>query len=227
MSESEEQSATMDDLIQALIRAQGNIQHATADGKNPYFKSTYATLEQVITAVKGPLNEQGIYFQQHSRVTENGACIETVFYGHGSMLETGSVYIVADRQDPQSFGSALTYAKRYSLSMACGIGHQKDDDGEKAMEPVRKPTESKEKEAPNKEVSYTLKNASGSVLITTKSVATFLNSCRQNLHDPEKEASREIYAASKESIDAAHGESVQGTRAAFDKLLELYGEKTI
>jgi|TARA_R100001132_G_C3273841_1_gene95873 hypothetical protein len=135
-------------LINALIKAQSSIKHATKDGVNPYFKSGYATLEQVITAVKKPLNDNGIYFQQESHENEVGACVETTFWGHGASLSTGKVTIPADRNDAQSFGSALTYAKRYSLSMACGIGHQADDDANSATfekptngnsKPVKKP----------------------------------------------------------------------------------------
>ena len=135
-------------LIDALIKAQSEIEHATKDGTNPYFKSGYATLEQVITAVKKPLNDNGIYFQQESHENEVGACVETTFWGHGANLPTGKVTIPAERSDAQSFGSALTYAKRYSLSMACGIGHQADDDANNATfekpansnsKPVKKP----------------------------------------------------------------------------------------
>jgi hypothetical protein len=135
-------------LIDSLIKAQSQIKHATKDGVNPYFKSGYATLEQVITAVKKPLNDNGIYFQQESHENEVGACVETTFWGHGASLATGKVTIPAERGDAQSFGSALTYAKRYSLSMAAGIGHQSDDDANSATfekptngnsKPVKKP----------------------------------------------------------------------------------------
>ena len=122
-----------DKLIAALIEAQKTITHASKDGKNPYFKSDYATLEEVITTVKPPLNDNGVMFQQVTHPSDIGVCVETVFYGHGGELRTGGFHVPADKRDPQGYGSALTYAKRYSLSMACGIGHQKDDDAETAM----------------------------------------------------------------------------------------------
>ena len=111
------------ELIDALIKAQSEMEHASKDGDNPYFKSTYATLEQVISTVKKPLNSNGIYYQQHSYDIEDGVCVETIFYGHGGVLKTGKVRIPTDEK-PQSIGSGMTYAKRYS----CGIRHQKDDD---------------------------------------------------------------------------------------------------
>jgi len=132
----------MNDLIAALIKAQSEIQHASKDGNNPYFKSGYATLEQVISTVKPPLNNNGIYFQQQSHDCEEGVCIETVFYGHNAMLKTGKVTIPTDRT-PQGRGSGLTYAKRYSLSLACGIGHQKDDDANLAQDNIANEEERK------------------------------------------------------------------------------------
>ena len=127
------EKTSFDKLIDALIKAQSEIEHASKDGNNPYFKSGYATLEQVITTVKPPLNNNDIYFQQFSDDVEGGVCVETVFYGHGAMLHTGKVFIPTDRT-PQGRGSGLTYAKRYSLSLACGIGHQKDDDANLAQD---------------------------------------------------------------------------------------------
>mgnify|MGYP003136210709 FL=1 len=131
-----------DKLIDALIKAQSEIEHASKDGNNPYFKSGYATLEQVISTVKPPLNNNGIYFQQQSHDCEEGVCIETVFYGHNAMLKTGKVTIPTDRT-PQGRGSGLTYAKRYSLSLACGIGHQKDDDANLAQDNIANEEERK------------------------------------------------------------------------------------
>jgi len=55
-----------------------------------------------------------------------------VFYGYNDMLRTGPVPVVADKQNAQGFGSGMTYAKRYSLSMALGIAADEDDDGNAA-----------------------------------------------------------------------------------------------
>ena len=55
-----------------------------------------------------------------------------MLFGHGASLSTGKMIVRADKATAQAFGSAVTYAKRYSLSMALGIGSDKDDDAEKA-----------------------------------------------------------------------------------------------
>ena len=84
-----------DNLINALIKAQQEIDHVVQDGNNPFFKSDYATLKEVIDSVKKPLNDNGILLQQESHNCDNGACVETIFYGHGGKISTGRVTITA------------------------------------------------------------------------------------------------------------------------------------
>ena len=131
----ENKMKSTDTLINALVKAQQEIDHVVQDANNPFFKSDYASLKEVIDSVKKPLNSNGILLQQVSHDCENGVCVETVFHGHGGSLSTGKVTIPAAKQDPQAYGSALSYAKRYSLLMACGVATRKeDDDGEGAMQ---------------------------------------------------------------------------------------------
>ena len=106
--------------------------HGLATGVNPHFKSEYAPLDEVIRAVKKPLNDNGIFFLQKVYLADNGQCVETEFHGHGAVVSGGKVYVVADKKTPQGYGSALTYAKRYSLQTACGLPTGDDDDGNEA-----------------------------------------------------------------------------------------------
>ena len=119
-------------LIDALVKAQSEMSHAAFDQTNPHFKSKFASLKSVIDAVKPALNANGIAFVQKSVPMEAGIAVETVFYGHGEELATGPVTVPVDRENAQGFGSALTYAKRYSLAMACGVAADQDDDGNAA-----------------------------------------------------------------------------------------------
>ena len=119
-------------LIDALVKAQSEMSHAAFDQTNPHFKSKFASLKSVIDAVKPALNANGIAFVQKSVPMEHGIAVETVFYGHGEELATGPVPVPVDRENAQGFGSALTYAKRYSLAMACGVAADQDDDGNAA-----------------------------------------------------------------------------------------------
>lgn len=131
----ENKMKSTDTLINALVKAQQEIDHVVQDANNPFFKSDYASLKEVIDSVKKPLNSNGILLQQVAHDCDNGVCVETVFHGHGGKLSTGKVTIPAAKQDPQAYGSALSYAKRYSLLMACGVATRKeDDDAEAAMQ---------------------------------------------------------------------------------------------
>ena len=116
-------------LVEALAKAQSEMDSPVKDKKNPQFDSLYASLGSIITAVKPALNNNGIAYVQRSIPVEGGISVETVFYGMGEMIETGPVTIPAAKVTPQGFGSAMTYAKRYSLAMACGVDADEDDDG--------------------------------------------------------------------------------------------------
>jgi hypothetical protein len=78
------------------------------------------------------LNAAGIALIQRTSEDSTGVTVETVFvHESGEMLECGKLHVPASKQDPQGYGSALTYARRYSLMAAAGIAPE-DDDGNAA-----------------------------------------------------------------------------------------------
>ena len=113
------------EFVEAWCKAQLNIAHAREDQKGQY--GGYASVVSVITAVKEAFCKEGIMYFQHQRPHDKGVMIQTSFYGHDSELHTGWFFIPAENLSPQKFGAALTYARRYSLSTACGIGADDDD----------------------------------------------------------------------------------------------------
>ena len=71
---------------------------------------------------------------------KEGVMVETVFvHESGEVMESGMLHVPAVKHDAQGFGSALTYARRYSLMAACGIAPE-DDDGNAASRRESKPT---------------------------------------------------------------------------------------
>jgi len=116
-------------LIESLVKAQSEMTHAAFDQTNPHFKSKFASLKSVIDAIKPALNANGIFFMQVSHPLDHGVGIETIFCKAEEKLSTGVVMVPVDKANAQGLGSALTYAKRYSLAMACGIAADVDDDG--------------------------------------------------------------------------------------------------
>jgi hypothetical protein len=123
-------------LTEALIVAQSEMAVAFQTKVNPHFKSDYAPIEEVIKAVKQPLNDNGIFVLQRIHLADKGQCVETEFHGYGEVLKCGKVYVPADKMTPQGYGSALTYAKRYSLQTACCLPTG-DDDGNYAEETTK------------------------------------------------------------------------------------------
>lgn len=119
-------------IAAAFVKAQSQFGAALKTSTNPHFKSRYADLAACIEAVIDALNSNGIALIQQTHETESGISIETVFlHESGEELRSGKLWLPASKQDAQGYGSALTYARRYSLMAACGIAPE-DDDGNAA-----------------------------------------------------------------------------------------------
>ena len=119
-------------IAAAFVKAQKAFGPALKSSTNPHFKSRYADLSACIEAVVDALNNNGIGLVQRCYDNANGVMVETVFvHESGEVLECGILQVPASKQDPQGYGSALTYARRYSLMAACGIAPE-DDDGNSA-----------------------------------------------------------------------------------------------
>jgi len=130
----------MKNIATALVKAQKAFGPALKTSTNPHFKSRYADLSACVEAVMDGLNDNGIALIQKCYDCANGVMVETMFvHESGEMLECGILHVPASKQDPQGYGSALTYARRYSLMAACGIAPE-DDDGNAASRKVEKPT---------------------------------------------------------------------------------------
>jgi len=116
-------------LASSMAAAFGEIEAATKSAANPHFKSKYADLTSVIEAIKPALIKHGLFFTQRPAPSDNGITIETVLHhAGGETLTLGSLFVPANKNDAQAFGSALTYARRYALVTAFGVPVE-DDDG--------------------------------------------------------------------------------------------------
>ena len=140
----------MQKVSAALVKAQKAFGPALKSSTNPHFKSRYADLSACVEAVIDALNDNGIALIQRNIECESGVCVETVFvHESGESLSSGPLHVPAAKQDPQGYGSALTYARRYSLMAACGIAPE-DDDGnaatsaKNAQKPASKPDPAQE-----------------------------------------------------------------------------------
>ena len=122
-------------IATALVKAQKAFGPALKTSTNPHFKSKYADLSSCVEAVIESLNDNGIMLMQPCHESESGVIVETLFiHESGETFSAGKLHVPAAKQDPQGYGSALTYARRYSLMAACGIAPE-DDDGNAASNP--------------------------------------------------------------------------------------------
>ncbi len=126
-------------IAEAFIKAKRSFSPALKDRTNPAFKSKYADLGACLDAVDDALLANEIALYQETFMDDTGVTVETVLlHVSGESLRSGKLHVPASKQDPQGYGSALTYARRYSLMAACGIAPE-DDDGNAAKAPVRPP----------------------------------------------------------------------------------------
>lgn len=129
------QSAEINELAIALALAQGEIKHAVKDANNPFFKSKYAALPDVINASRPFLSKQGLSVVQMTDFDHEGRTFLITQLNHKSGQWMRSWYPINPvKNDPQGLGSAITYARRYSYSCITGVvASDEDDDGEKAQ----------------------------------------------------------------------------------------------
>ena len=137
-------SDQLDLLATALAVAQGQIKNASKDSKNPFFKSAYSTLTSVRDAINDVFTQNGLAITQLLGNDDHGVTVETVLLHKSGQWLSGVVSVRPVKDDPQALGSAVTYARRYSLSAIAGIASEIDDDGEAAMaRDAQKPRDTK------------------------------------------------------------------------------------
>ncbi len=128
----------MKTAIKALSKAQGEMDHAKKDEKGAFGK--YATLRSVLDVLKPILTKNGFALSHRQGADENGMYCDTMLmHESGGMFET-RVHLINERKNMQGLGSAITYARRYGVSMLCNIATEDDDaEGTKPVPNVNRP----------------------------------------------------------------------------------------
>lgn len=131
----------MNKIAPAFIAAKREFAPLLKDKANPAFRSKYADLGACIDSVEDALLKHEIVVFHQTSEDQNGVTVECVLmHSSGEMLRGGPLHVPAAKQDPQGYGSALTYARRYSLMSLCGIAPE-DDDGNAAAKAAQKAAE--------------------------------------------------------------------------------------
>lgn len=132
----------MQNLAKAMASAFPDIEGAVKDKTNPHFRSKYADLGNVVDAIKPAIVKHGLWFTQVSHNVPEHAAIETIIvHSSGETMSCGVVAVPVSKQDAQGYGSAMTYARRYSLSAAFGVAPEDDDGNAAAKAAPKKPVE--------------------------------------------------------------------------------------
>lgn len=135
--EIENNAVPVDLFAKAFIKLQAEIRPAVKDAENEAFKrggkaSKYADLGAVWEAVKGPLHDNGFALIQSPDFDGPEMWLETILLHDSGTQVKGRYPLRPSKQDPQGYGSALTYARRYSICAMLGVIADEDDDGNAA-----------------------------------------------------------------------------------------------
>lgn len=122
-------------IAEALAAAQAEMTDPAKDSINPHFKSRYADLASILKCVRPVLARHGIALTQTTGITDAGGVILiTALMWRGESI-IGRYPVAPVKADPQGYGSAMTYARRYALQAIVGVAADDDDDGNAASAP--------------------------------------------------------------------------------------------
>ena len=134
-------SETLIEFSKAFAKTQQEMKQPLKDANNPFFKNKYVPLENVVEAITESASKNGLSFTQFPSSDEFGnVTVGTlVMHESGEWIEYDPIKMKPAKNDPQSIGSAITYAKRYALSAIFGITSDQDDDGNEATQTKKQP----------------------------------------------------------------------------------------
>lgn len=132
------ESDELGELFTALCKAQGELEIATHNSQNPYFRSNYSDLNAVVSASRPYLAKNGLSVIQRVMTKEGKMYLYTrLCHASGQWMESVCP-INPPKQDIQTLGSYITYLKRYNFASCVGVvAAGEDDDGERAMSSSR------------------------------------------------------------------------------------------
>ena len=129
----------LDKLLPALVEAKKNFKPISKDSINPHYKKKYASLSAILEAIEPALLEQSLLISQ---AVQESLLVTRLYHASGQFLE--AVYVLPSIEDMQKVGSAITYAKRYSICGLLSVVADEDDDAE-SLKTSSTPTRAKPK----------------------------------------------------------------------------------
>lgn len=122
-------SESIQNLAAALSAFQGEVQNPKNTAENPYFKSKYAPLGDVLNIVRPLLAKYGLSVIQIPSTENDNISVRTLLiHKSGEWIESEPLTLKMDKPTAQGAGAAITYARRYAISAILGISSEDDDD---------------------------------------------------------------------------------------------------
>ncbi len=125
-----EKSQSIVHIAKALCDFHSKMGKIGKDATNPFFNSKYATLSNILEAIKTPLIESGLSFTQFP-TGQNGLTTVLMHTESGEYMQT-DYFMNPSKSDPQAQGSVISYMRRYALAAVLGLNIDDDDDANAA-----------------------------------------------------------------------------------------------
>jgi len=125
-----EKSESIKNLALALVKFNGLVKKVKKDSDNPFFKSKYAALPDILAAIHEPLIQSGLVINQFP--TGNHGLTTILIHAESGEFMMDTYTMTPSKNDPQGIGSCITYQRRYAVGAILSLNIDEDDDGNKA-----------------------------------------------------------------------------------------------
>ncbi len=147
------QSESIAKLAEALAKFHEEVKNPANTANNPFYKSKYAPLGDVLNLVRPLLGKQGLSIIQNSFGNEQQLSVSTLLlHNSGEFIESDTLTVKPEKNTPQGIGSAITYLRRYQISSVLDIASEDDDDGNSQEKEQPKNNKSEQKPENKKEI---------------------------------------------------------------------------
>lgn len=123
-------------IAKALVSFQASVKQPKKSATNPHFKKSYVPLDNVVDSIHETAPLHGLAYVQETLVdNERAGVLTMIVHESGEWMEFEPFLLpIGQKATPQAVGSAITYARRYSLSTAFGLASEADDDANSATD---------------------------------------------------------------------------------------------
>ncbi|PTM58349.1 ERF family protein [Desmospora activa] len=131
-------SDNIDEICKALVGFHSEVGRIAKDGTNPHLKNRYATIDAIMEEIRPALAKHGLFVMQLPTNLDDGSIrlVTRLYHQSGQLMESDPIIVKPQKNDAQGIGSAVTYARRYSLTSFLSLSTGDDDDGHAASAPT-------------------------------------------------------------------------------------------